>query len=73
MFAARATALAAIRPGAKGAHVDRAAREVLKAHGFGARFKHSTGHGVGFVAIVSNAQSRLHPKSDDVLEPGMVA
>ena len=72
VFAARAAALAAIRPGAKAADIDRAAREVLEVRGFGPQFKHSAGHGVGFVAIDPNAQPRLHPKSEDVLELGMV-
>lgn len=72
VFAARAAALAAIRPGARAADVDRAARAVLEGRGFGPQFKHSAGHGVGFVAIDPNAAPRLHPKSEDVLELGMV-
>jgi Xaa-Pro aminopeptidase len=72
VFAAREAALAAIRPGIRAADVDRAARDVLKARGFGSEFKHSTGHGVGFSAINANAQPRIHPKSDDSLEVGMV-
>jgi len=40
--------------------------------GFGANFKHATGHGVGFGAINPGALPRLHPKSNDVLKPGMV-
>jgi Xaa-Pro aminopeptidase len=48
---ARAAALEAIRPGARAADVDRAARGVLEDRGFGARFKHPAGHGVGFHAI----------------------
>jgi Xaa-Pro aminopeptidase len=65
-------ALAAIAPGVLARDVDRAARETLSAHGFGPQFKHSTGHGVGFAAIDANAYPRIHPKSDDRLEPGMV-
>jgi Xaa-Pro aminopeptidase len=72
VFAARSAALAAIVPGVHGTEVDRAARGVLAARSFGPLFKHSTGHGVGFAAIDHNAQPRLHPKSDDVLRPGMV-
>jgi Xaa-Pro aminopeptidase len=72
VFAARAAALSAIRPGATGAEVDRAARSVLAERGYGPEFKHPTGHGVGFAAIDHNARPRLHPKSPDVLEPGMV-
>jgi Xaa-Pro aminopeptidase len=69
---ARQAALSAIRPGAKAADVDTAARNVLKSRGFGPHFKHSTGHGVGFSAIDANAKPRLHPKSEDKLEDGMV-
>ena len=69
---ARAAALKAIRPGARAAEVDSAARDALKGRGFGPHFKHSTGHGIGFSAIDANAKPRLHPKSDDTLEVGMV-
>ncbi len=72
VFAAREAALAAIRPGIRAADVDAAARRVLDAHGFGPQFKHATGHGVGFAAIDHEALPRLHPKSRDVLEAGMV-
>ncbi|HTU43987.1 MAG TPA: Xaa-Pro peptidase family protein [Bryobacteraceae bacterium] len=69
---AREAALSTIRPGVKAASVDTAARDVLKTCGFGPHFKHSTGHGVGFSAIDANARPRLHPRSEDILETGMV-
>jgi Xaa-Pro aminopeptidase len=72
ILAAREAALAVIRPGARAADVDVAARDVIAARGFGANFKHSTGHGVGFAAIDGNAHPRLHPASTDVLLTGMV-
>ena len=72
VFAARAAALDAVRPGAPASSVDAAARGVLRDRGFGAAFKHSTGHGVGFEAISPQARPRLHPKSNDVLQTGMV-
>ncbi len=72
VFAAREAALAAIRPGVKAADIDKAARDVLEKRGFGHQFKHSTGHGVGFSAISANARPRLHPKSPDILQIGMV-
>jgi Xaa-Pro dipeptidase len=72
VFAARSAALNAIRPGARAREVDAAARRELSARGFGGAFKHSTGHGVGFGAIDPNGRPRLHPKSPDVLQPGMV-
>ncbi|HLJ15566.1 MAG TPA: Xaa-Pro peptidase family protein [Bryobacteraceae bacterium] len=72
VFAAREAALASLRPGAKAAEADQAARSVLQARGFGPQFTHSTGHGVGFSAISANAKPRLHPRSSDLIEPGMV-
>jgi Xaa-Pro aminopeptidase len=72
VFAAREAALAVIRPGIRASEVDRAARDQLAGHGFGPEFKHPTGHGVGFAAIDHNAMPRLHPRSDDLLESGMV-
>jgi Xaa-Pro aminopeptidase len=72
VFAAREAAIAAVRPGASAAEVDRAGREVLQAAGFGNEFKHSTGHGVGFAAISHNARPRIAPDSPDRLEAGMV-
>lgn len=69
---ARQAALESIRPGVRAADVDRAARDVMRDHGFEAAFKHPTGHGVGFTAIDHNAPPRLHPKSEEVLETGMV-
>jgi Xaa-Pro aminopeptidase len=72
IFAARAAALAAAQPGASARDVDAAARAVLTERGYGAAFTHGTGHGVGFGAIEHAAVPRIHPCSDDVLEPGMV-
>lgn len=72
IFDARAAALDAVRPGATGADVDRAARETLRSHGYTRQFRHATGHGVGFAAIHHDARPRIHPASADVLEPGMV-
>jgi Xaa-Pro aminopeptidase/Xaa-Pro dipeptidase len=72
VLAARDAAVAAVRPGATGADVDRAARETLRAHGYDREFRHGTGHGVGLAAINHDAPPRIHPLSPDVLEPGMV-
>lgn len=68
---ARDAAVNAVRPGARASEVDRAARDVMQAHGFGEAFRHGTGHGVGFAAINANALPRIHPASPDVLEEGM--
>jgi Xaa-Pro aminopeptidase len=72
IFAARDAALAAIHPGVRASDVDRAARVVLSDYGFAKEFRHGLGHGVGFAAINHNAIPRLHPASDDILEPGMI-
>jgi Xaa-Pro aminopeptidase len=71
-MAARDAAISAVRPGAVASEVDRAARDVMADRGFGVAFKHATGHGVGFSAINHNAAPRIHPLSDERLEPGMV-
>jgi Xaa-Pro aminopeptidase len=68
---AREAAFATIKPGAKACDVDFAARDVIAKHGYGDNFPHSTGHGVGFASISANARPRIHPKCDEVLEPGM--
>lgn len=62
----------AVRPGVPAAEVDRVARAVMERHGLEHGFVHGTGHGVGFVAIDHEAPPRLHPRSGDVLEAGMV-
>ena len=72
VLAARDAALGSIRQGVEAQAVDRAAREVLVARGFGDAFKHPTGHGVGFAAIDHDARPRLGPGSPDVLRTGMV-
>lgn len=72
VLSARAAALAAIRPGARASDVDRAARDVLASRGVGEAFKHSTGHGIGFASIAANARPRIHPRSEEILETGMV-
>jgi Xaa-Pro dipeptidase len=71
VFQARAAALSVIRPGVSAATVDEAARDVMAAHGFGAEFKHPTGHGVGFCAIDHTARPCIHPASQELLEEGM--
>ena len=71
VFRARSAALAAIRPGVRASHVDRAARKEMQTAGLGNAFKHQTGHGVGFGPISHNNYPRIHPASDDVLEEGM--
>jgi Xaa-Pro aminopeptidase len=65
---AQLAAINAIRPGVKTAAVDKAAREVLKAHGLGKEFVHSTGHGLG---LEIHEPPRIGKKDKSVLKAGM--
>jgi Xaa-Pro aminopeptidase len=69
---ARCAVLEALQPGIKAGELDEIARRAIDAHGFGAFIKHPTGHGTGFGALEHTARPRLHPKSTDVIEEGMV-
>jgi Xaa-Pro aminopeptidase len=71
IFEASKAAFEAVRPGARAADVDRAARDVFRKAGCADAFKHGAGHGVGYAAINHNAQPRIHPASPDVLKWGM--
>ena len=62
-------AIAAVRPGVTTGEVDAAARRVIEAAGYGERFFHRIGHGLGLE--VHEAPS-LDPESGTVLEAGMV-
>ena len=68
-LAAQEAALSAVRPGATGEEVDRAARTVIEEAGYGERFLHGTGHGVG---LEIHEAPRLSPGREDRLEAGMV-
>ncbi|MCL6498698.1 MAG: Xaa-Pro peptidase family protein [Firmicutes bacterium] len=61
-------ALAAARPGVPASEVDRAARQVIEAAGYGARFVHRTGHGLG---LSVHEPPSLHTTNPEVLEVGM--
>src|SRR5690606_3956987 len=62
-------ALAAARPGALARDVDKAARDVIAAAGYGERFLHRTGHGLG---IDLHEPPYITATSETVLEEGMV-
>ena len=64
VLAAQLAALEAIGAGAKGEDVDAIARKVIDEGGYGERFGHGLGHGVG---LVVHEGPRLSPRSDDVL------
>jgi Xaa-Pro aminopeptidase len=66
---AQKAAIAAIKPGLKGGEADKIARHVISDAGYGDRFGHSLGHGIG---LDIHEQPRLAPNSDTVLKPGMV-
>lgn len=62
-------ALAAARPGVRASDVDKAARDVIAAAGYGDYFVHRTGHGLG---IDGHEPPYITASSDVVLEEGMV-
>jgi Xaa-Pro aminopeptidase len=72
VFAARDAALAVIKPRIRAAEVDSAARQGIEDFGLGQYLKHGTGHGVGFSPISAYSSPRIHAKSPDVLQEGMV-
>jgi Xaa-Pro aminopeptidase len=65
---AQLAAIAAVRPGATAASVDRAARRTLKQHGLEREFVHSTGHGLG---LEIHESPRLGKSDKTKLEAGM--
>ncbi len=66
---AQLKALAEIRPGMTGNEADAIARQVITEGGYGERFGHSLGHGVG---LATHEDPRVGPNSPDLLEPNMV-
>ncbi|GEM85811.1 M24 family metallopeptidase [Meiothermus granaticius] len=66
---AEETALEAVGPGQSGKELDRMARELLIAQGYGEFFTHSLGHGVG---LFIHEGPSLSQTSEDVLEAGNV-
>ncbi len=70
VVAAQAAAIAAIRPGVTAGAVDRAARTIMQARGYGKEFLHVTGHGVGL--RYHEPVPILAPGIATVLEEGMV-
>jgi Xaa-Pro dipeptidase len=66
---ANRAALEAARPGVPCGEVDRAARAVIEAAGYGAYFIHRTGHGLG---LEGHELPQIASGVADVLKPGMV-
>ena len=65
---AQLAAIAAVRPGATTAHVDRQARKVLHGYGLDRAFVHSTGHGLG---LEIHEPPRIGRRDKGRLEVGM--
>lgn len=66
---AQLAGMAAIKAGIRGCDADKTARDVIVKAGFGDKFGHSLGHGVGLA--VHEAPS-LSPRSRKKLKPGMI-
>jgi Xaa-Pro aminopeptidase len=69
VLSAQAAAVEAVAPGVEARTVDRAAREVIEAAGYGDAFVHRTGHGVG---LEVHEEPYVSADSTTTLEPGMV-
>lgn len=66
---AQKLAIEAVKPGVKTAQIDRIARDEIERAGYGRRFIHSTGHGVG---VEIHEPPWVGPTATDTLEPGMI-
>ena len=66
---AQRAALQGIGAGMSGPEADGLARQVIQAAGYGPRFGHSLGHGIG---LEVHEAPRLSRKSEDRLAPGMI-
>lgn len=69
VLAAQKAAIEAITPGKKCADIDKAARDIITAAGYGKNFGHSLGHSVG---IEIHERPAFAPKSDETVEIGNV-
>lgn len=66
---AQEAAVAAVKPGARTQDIDAMARSIIRDAGYGERFGHGLGHGVG---LEVHELPRLNMESETVLEEGMV-
>ena len=76
LLAAQMAACDAVRPGVTAEDVDAAARSVITAAGYGDRFIHRTGHGIGLETheepyIVAGNRMPLEPGMAFSIEPGI--
>ncbi len=66
---AQMSAIAAIKPGIRGADVDEVARKIITQAGYGQYFNHGLGHGLG---LEVHEQPVLARRSETILQPGMI-
>ncbi|MGI8816013.1 MAG: M24 family metallopeptidase [Pseudonocardia sp.] len=74
--AAQEAACRSVRPGVSAEHVDACARQIIADAGFGSRFIHRTGHGIGLDVhedpyIVDGNRRALEPGMAFSVEPGI--
>lgn len=69
VLSAQLAAIDAMRPGIEGKAIDKIARDIIAKTGYGKRFGHGLGHGIG---LCVHDPGSLGAKSEDVLAPGMV-
>jgi Xaa-Pro aminopeptidase len=65
---AQDAAFRSVRPGVRAQEIDRAARRVIEEAGYGDRFIHRTGHGIG---LDEHEAPYIVEGNDEPLEPGM--
>ena len=69
VLAANQAGIAAAKPGVPCGDVDKAARDVIEAAGYGEYFTHRTGHGLG---LEGHESPQIAAGVTDTLQPGMV-
>ena len=67
VLSAQKAALCSLKPGVSGMGADKAARDIINNAGYGARFGHGTGHGVGLE--IHETQALSPPRSRNFLSP----
>lgn len=76
VLSAQLKAIDAIKPGVKAADIDKVARDYISKKGFGDRFGHSLGHGLGIdvhenPAVSSRSDKKLEEGNVITVEPGI--
>ena len=69
VLAANEAAIAEVRPGVTFAHLDKTARDLIAARGYGEYFMHRLGHGLGMDV---HEYPSVHGQNQETLRPGMV-